>query len=232
MLTATGCGDLTAFTAERDDTRDFAFSGDRLTIDARGSELRVVGGADGVVRVERSLAGKAATGDNASLSLVDGHLAVRVVCSGLVVTCRAHHIVAVPAGTSVEVISDGPVRTVGLTGDLTAEVAEWLTVEEPGGALRLQAGPNLTVTASRSPDMVATSTERNVSMSFDRPPGRIEARAPHGSVEITLPGGPETYRVSASSTGGVTHLEVASDPDSARGITVTAGGTVRVRKGQ
>jgi hypothetical protein len=227
-LAVTGCTDVRAVNEARDDRRAFPFTGERLVIDNHGADLRLATGGEDAVEIERSLSGKATVDGNASWSLEGGTLRLRVKCSGFVPDCGGRHIVRVPAGLAVEVTSDSAVRAVGLRGDLTATVAgSWLRVEEPTGRLRLRAEATVDVTGARSADVTARSTGLDVSLAFAGPPTRVEARA-EGSVTVTLPGGPETYRVDASPG----RAALPGDPASQRVVTAVAGDghTARVRK--
>ncbi|MGN9912829.1 hypothetical protein ACTMTJ_35370 [Phytohabitans sp. LJ34] len=229
VLAAAGCSDVRAVNESRDDRREFPFTGERLVVDSGGADLRLVAGDDGAVDVERSLTGKATVDGNASWALDGDTLRLRVECSGFVPDCGGRHIVHVPGGVAVEVRSDAPVRAVGLGGDLTATVRDsWLRVEDPAGSLRLQAAFDVDVTGARSAEVVARSTDRDVSLAFAGPPSRVDARGA-GAVEVTLPDGPETYRVSASPKGDA----MRGDPASGRVVTAVAGDghAARVRKG-
>lgn len=230
-LAASGCSDLRVINEESRDQRQFEFHADRLVIDNVNSDLRIVTGPAGSVSVERVLTGKATQEGNATWSFTDGTLRLRVECSGLVINCGAFHIVHVPDGISVTAESEGPVRMLGRSGDLTATVRDWLRVEEPAGALDLTAGLNVEVTAARTDTVVATSTGRDVHLSFAEPPDRVEAESVHGSVEIIVPDGPETYRIEASHHHGEVTPELASDPDSERTITANANHDVTIRAG-
>lgn len=227
-----GCTDIQAVNETAEERQAFPFSGTRLAVDSDGTDLRLVAGTGAAVEVERSLAGKATVDGNASWSLTDGTLRLRVTCSGFVPDCSARHIVHPPAGvTAVDVTSGGPVRAVGLAADLTAEVTGgWLRVEEPSGALRLRAEQQVEVTAARSAEVDAASSDRGVEVGFAGAPMRVEAAASHGSVKVTLPKGSETYRI--TTTAGKRHPQ--SDPASRRTVTATAGDghTAAVRKAQ
>lgn len=224
-LGTAGCADLKAIDSVRDDRREFPFSGDRLIVEADGTQLRVVPGDGDAVTVDRHLAGKATTGDNASWSLSDGTLRLTVSCNGFAPDCSALHILAVPAGVAVQMTSrGGPVRSAGFPGDLTVTVVDdWLRVEDPVGTLRLTASMAVEVTGARSTDVTATSRDEDVTLSFAAPPKRVEARAELGDAEIILPAGPETYRVDGDG--------LRSDPGSDRTVTAVADdGRTRVRK--
>ncbi|GLH98762.1 hypothetical protein [Phytohabitans aurantiacus] len=228
ILAAAGCTDVRAVNDTREDRREFTLTGDRLVIESSGADLRLVAGTGKKLEVERSLTGKATADDNAAWEMDGGTLRLNVTCSGFVPDCGGRHIVHIPSGVAITVTSDSPVRAVGLDGALTATVTDaWLRVENPTGALRLTAEANVDVTGARSADVTATSGERNVTLDFAGAPTSVRAKA-NGNVAVTLPGGPETYRVSAAP--GKPALR--SDPASERSITATAGEgrTARVRK--
>jgi hypothetical protein len=228
VVALAGCTDIEAINEARDDRREFTLSGDRLVIDNDGADLRLVAGAGAAIEVQRSLTGKATVDGNASWAMDGDTLRLSVRCSGFVLDCGGRHIVHVPAGVAVKVTSNAPVRAVELHADFTATVTDaWLRVEDPTGTLRLRAEHNVDVTGARSTDVTATSTGRNVNVDFASPPNRVEARA-DGSVAVTLPGGPETYRVTAA-PGRPT---LTSDSASKRTVTATAGEghTAQVRK--
>ena len=233
LIGTTGCGDLAARDEQREDERSFAFSGPKLTIDNSVGDLRLVAGTSDAVEVQRSLTGKAATGENATWSLTDGTLKLAITCSGLVLNCGGRHIVTVPPGVTVDVRSDAPVRAVAIPGDLTIKVTDnWIRVEDSSGKLRLTgSGANITVTGSRSAEVTAQVTDGGVDLSFAAAPTRVEARSSAGPVKVTLPQGAETYRITTSSDAGTAKSSVPSDEASARVITAVAeNGNATVRK--
>lgn len=228
VVAASGCADVRAVDETSEDRREFTLTGDRLVIDSGGADLRLVAGAGDAVAVERRLTGKATVDGNASWAMDGATLRLSVTCSGFVPDCGGRHVVHVPSGVAVAVTSDAPVRAVGLDADLTATVTDaWLRVEEPAGALRLTADLAVDVTGARSADVSATSRERGVALDFASAPNRVRARA-GGDVAVTLPRGPETYRV----TAGPGKPALRSDPASPRTVTAAAGEgrTARVRK--
>ncbi|MFC7546499.1 hypothetical protein [Plantactinospora sp. GCM10030261] len=221
LIAVTGCGDLAAIDEESAAGRDFPFTGTALAIENSGAELRLVGGPAGTIGVDRTLTGKATRDGNARWSMDDGTLRLSVTCSGIVPDCGGRYVVHVPPGVAIEVASaGGPVRAVKPGVDLTASVTDgWLRVEEPGGRLRLRADNAVEVTGARSADVVARSTEGGVTLSFAAAPRRVEARADIGAVTVTVPDGPETYRLAERAGTG----SIPSDPSSARVITAVAG---------
>lgn len=230
LLTCLG-GCVARGDTERRDDRRFPFSGQSLTIDAHETRLTVVNGSTGEVAVERELRGTAAEDGNASWSLRGGTLSLRVDCVGVVLSCESEHRVRVPEGIALTIEgSGGAVRLENLTGDITTKLGNdgSLRIDGPAGRLRLwNGGGHIHVTRARSSDVEATtSADGNIDLAFTTAPRRVEARASE-SVEITLPAGPETYRVDATGRG----VDVPSDPGSDRLIVARAGdGSVSIRK--
>jgi len=228
VLAVAGCADLRAIDESRDDRRDFGDPGARLVIDNDGGELRLVAADGATVVVERSLTGKATLDGNASWTMAGDTLRLAVTCSGFVPDCGGRHVVRVPAGVAVEMTSDAPVRAAGLDAAFSATVRDsWLRVENPAGRLRLEADLAVQVSGARSADVAARSIERGVDLGFAGPPTRVLARAA-GSVAVTLPAGPQTYRVTAAPG----RPALRSDPASTRTVAATAGRghTASVRK--
>ena len=212
LVGVAGCADLRAINSAREERREFPLASvdAELTIDVHGGDLRIVAGTGSgdVVRVHRSLTGKATLPGNADWAMSDGTLRLGITCSGFVPDCGGRHIVELPAGTPVRVISEaGAVRAVGVTGKLTVEV-----------------------TRARSADVTAASEERDVRLNFAAAPRRVEARSVSGTVEIGLPPGPETYRIKTVAGTGTASSTVRSDPASDRTVlAATEYGRVRVR---
>lgn len=228
LATPAGCTSLSAG-ATSQDSRDFTFSGRTLTIDARELNLTLVPGSAGKVSVRRRLAGSAVNGSS-SWSLKNATLRLRTECSGLVLECESEHTVRVPKNVALKIdASGGAVRIEGLTGDVNAVLRNdgSLRVIGPKGTLRLRNhGGRIVVEDATSTDVRAdTSADGTIRLGFAAAPDRVEAHA-SGSVSITLPAGPETYRVDAAGARGL-----PSDPDSDRVIIATAAdGTVSLRK--
>lgn len=228
LVSIGGCTDIGAVNDASEDRHDFALTGSLLVIDNHGGDLRLVAGTGDAVAVRRSLTGKATVKGNATWSMAGDTLRLGVTCSGFVPDCGGLHVVGVPPGVAVRVTSDAPVRAVELGAALTATVSDgWLKVERPAGPLRLTAEFAVDVIDARSADVTASSGESAVRLGFAVAPTRVEARAA-GSVQIALPAGPESYRV----TAGPGRAAVPSDPASKRSVLARAGEgySARVRK--
>lgn len=232
LVGVAGCADLRAINSAREERREFPLASvdAELTIDVHGGDLRIVAGTGSgdVVRVHRSLTGKATLPGNADWAMSDGTLRLGITCSGFVPDCGGRHIVELPAGTPVRVISEaGAVRAVGVTGKLTVDAQDgWVRVEDPSGPLRLRAALTVEVTRARSADVTAASEERDVRLNFAAAPRRVEARSVSGTVEIGLPPGPETYRIKTVAGTGTASSTVRSDRTV---LAATEYGRVRVR---
>lgn len=219
IISIGGCTDIGAINDTSDDRHDFALTGSLLVIDNHVGDLRLVAGTGAAVAVRRSLTGKATVKGNATWSMAGDTLRLAVTCSGFVPDCGGLYVVSVPPGVAVRVTSDAPVRAVELGAALTATVSDgWLKVERPAGQLRLTAEFAVDVTDARSADVTASSGENAVRLGFAIPPTRVEARAA-GSVQVTLPAGPETYRVTTSPGRSA----LPSDPTSKRSVAAHAG---------
>lgn len=84
-------------------------------------------------------------------------------------------------------------------------------------------------TGLRSTHVVATSDTGDISLTFRTPPKFVQGKTADGSVEVVLPDGDETYKISANAGGGRT-LAAKRDDDSKRRVTVESkNGPVTVR---
>ncbi|WP_215545174.1 hypothetical protein [Amycolatopsis sp. CA-230715] len=196
------------------DSQSFAFSGPTLTIDARESTVTIDNGAPGKIGVDRTLSEDA--GRNGSSMGLDGTvLKLWVECGGGSVYCAGSHTVHVPPGVAIDLKSSGGhVRGVGLAGNITATLRAdgVLDLDQPSGVLAIDAeGGGITVTGGRSPRVSAVAVaDGTVSLSFAVPPERIEAKSTGGSATVTLPAGPETYRIDGQGISGSPPSDAAS----------------------
>ncbi|GAA0229005.1 hypothetical protein [Cryptosporangium japonicum] len=221
VVACAACTDVSSINETSQDRRSFPLSGSALVVDAAGTSVRLVAGSGEDVGVDRELTGKATADGQASWSMSGNRLTLRVTCSGFVPDCSGLHVVHVPTGTAVTITSDSPVRAVAPSGALTATVTgSWLRVEDPAGVLRLRAEQSVTVTGATASDVTAASESR-VELGFRTAPEHVDVQATDRAT-VTLPNGPETYRVDCACTR-------SNDPASARTITVRAR-TAQVRR--
>lgn len=119
----------------------------------------------------------------------------------------------VPAGASVQVRGRGASATIiGLTG-----------------AVRLQAvGGSIEGRALGTSAVSALTDGGSIRLSFDSPPGDVDAASTAGSVFLTLPGGP--YDIDAGADGGDTRVAVPTTPGARCRVRVrSSAGSVRIR---
>jgi hypothetical protein len=214
----------------RSDSETFPLPGDTLRIEASEATVRIETGSTDSLVVERTLTGSAGNDGNATRSFEGGTLRLAVECSGFVTSCEGDHIVRVPEGTAVVVEASGSaVDILSVSGDLEASVTNDGSLRVVGSTGRLQlfgGGGSIVVSDARSSVVTArTSADGDVELGFAAPPERVEVEA-SGSADITVPEGPETYRIEGSGVSG----GVSSDAGSKRVITVSAGGPARVTK--
>lgn len=209
-------------TPTRTDSKSFALPGGVLHIKASETGLRLTEGSGDKLKVTRTSKGAAIDAGNSVLTMKGDTLTVSVECSGLVRSCESTSSVAIPRGTAV--VLDGSGATVmadGLSGRLELRVRNdgTLTVRRSSGTLRLTSGGGaITVTESRSGDVEARATaDANIRLDFREPPRRVDARA-SGSVRVTVPSGPATYRILSSGVRGT----LKSDPASSRSLRLEA----------
>lgn len=85
-------------------------------------------------------------------------------------------------------------------------------------------------TGLRSSHVVATSTSGDISLTFRNPPKFVLGKSTDGSVEVILPDGDETYKISAIGEGGRTLAGNLHDDTASRKINVESKkGPVTVR---
>lgn len=231
ITTATACTSNNQTTTT--DSHTFNLSGDVLRIQAEETSLRLVETSGSKVVVKRRLTGGSEDADtDSSLTMRGNTLTVRAECSGVVKDCDTSSVIQVPRKVRVELEGSGtPVTVDRLSGDLDLKVTNdgSLEVRRPRGRLQLACGGgNIVVTGARSRVVNArTTADGNISLGFAGAPQRVDAES-SGSVKVTVPAGPETYRLLSTSTSG----NVRSDEDSDRSIKAVArDGAARVQQG-
>lgn len=216
-------------TATKKDSHSYRFSGQVLRIKATEVRLRLKEGSGASVQVDRTAKGAATEARNAKLAMNDDTLTLGVRCEGVVLHCDLETTVLIPRGVDVVLTGSGAFVTAdGLTGDLDLDVRDdgSITVKNSKGSLRLYSGGgNITVASARSSKVEARATaDASIQLAFATAPRQVRARA-SDSVTVTLPRGPETYRITGSGVRG----NLRSDSGSARSLAITADdGVARV----
>jgi hypothetical protein len=218
-------------TTERDDTT-FTGAVRRVEVHVTGS-VHVRGGpADEARLARRSTFG--VHRPEVRQELVDGLLTVRVECPGGVsVVCDNRIDLVVPADAALELHGLGT-HVTDMTGDVEVRsgagevelvrVSGRIDASVGGGAVN---GRDLRTTEVR-----ATSGAGSVDLQFTVAPTDVDAESGAGSVLVTIPDGPEAYRVDADAGAGEDVVRVRTDPTSERVIRANAGaGSVEVLYG-
>ncbi|OKI01182.1 hypothetical protein A6A06_20365 [Streptomyces sp. CB02923] len=228
---------MTTSEESKSEKRDFAYSGTKLSIRAANSSVRLkAGDSDGTVRVQRTLKGKAGDADNSEWSLEGSTLTLRTDCHGISLSCEAAYTVSVPKGAAVEVTSTaGPVSAAGLAQPLELNVKDASAeVEKISGKLGMTvSGGNATATDITSGQFSATTANGRVKATFAAAPRAVTASAGNGNVNVTLPKGGETYRVTTKATNGRAHSSVPDTKGSDRSLELKSqNGSVRVDRAE
>jgi DUF4097 and DUF4098 domain-containing protein YvlB len=146
--------------------------------------------------------------------------------------CSVHYDVQVPVGFDVVArVDNGRLQVVGTEGSVDAtssngsialvDVRGDISVSSDNGSIE---GDGLVATT-----VSARSSNGSIDLGFVEAPTIVEADSDNGSVEVRLPDVAGGYRVDQDTDNGSTDLEVATDPESERHITVTSdNGDVRV----
>ncbi|MFD8234648.1 DUF4097 domain-containing protein [Streptomyces sp. NPDC059696] len=235
------------------DHRSFGLKGRTLTVDSDDSALEIVA-ADGIpageVEVTRWFQGSVAIGKEpeATWSLRDDRLVLRLRCSGIVADCSAKHRIEVPRGITVKVESDdGSVRARGFhtpltirTGDGAVRVSDTtgpvrlrtgdgsIRVGDTTGPLRMRTGDGSVRADVSSRDVRTHTGDGSVRLRLGVVPDRVESRSGDGSVTIALPRA--TYRVTTETGDGGVDVSVPRGDSSAHVLSARTGdGEVTVR---
>jgi hypothetical protein len=237
-----GTGSLVAVNAMASRTvqeqRTYPFRGTDLSVDLAIGEIQIVPSAkDDQVTVRRRIT--YGLRRPAMEARVDGEI-FRVrdeACPAPVTSsCRVRWLVEVPRFLTVSVQTEsGAINVSGISGGLhvVTDSGDIKTVSASGRKVTLLSKTG-TVTAQNlsSQQVVATSTDGAVSLSFRTPPNQAFGKSELGDVEVVLPPGGEPYRINANSPGGARTVLVPDDTRSRRLVDVrSAKGAVRVLTG-
>ncbi|MFJ3707277.1 MULTISPECIES: DUF4097 family beta strand repeat-containing protein [unclassified Streptomyces] len=230
----TGCGaDASSAPVEH---KSFPLSGKTLTIESDNSTIELVPADVKKVEVSRRVDGwvLVGSGPNASWSMKNDRLTLKLKCSGLVNNCEARHQIKVPRGVAVTVQDDnGSVTASGFDTALKLRSDNGkVTVKDSSGALDLHSdNGQINGDALSSRSISADSSNGQVRLSLAAVPDRVDSGSDNGSIRITLPKKPGvSYKVDARSHNG--RVRVSVPKNDASGHTVRAhssNGEVTVR---
>ena len=139
--------------------------------------------------------------------------------------CEVRWLLQVPRDVDVDVTTgSGSINVSGMsnTVKLVSESGS-VKVDAPSGKLVTVRSKSGSVTAQNisSEQVVATTVQGAVSLTFRTPPSLVVGRSETGKVGIVLPDGDEGYRIEAkSSQDGSRTVTAKDDPDSRRRINV------------
>ncbi|WP_165985814.1 DUF4097 family beta strand repeat-containing protein [Streptomyces sp. YIM 98790] len=163
----------------------------------------------------------------------DGTLELRTSCEGVVTSCDARHLVAVPAGTAVRATAEnGPLAAAGFATALALTTENGaIEIEDSTGPLALETGNGkITGHGLASEEVTTRSDNGSVHLSLVSAPALVDAETDNGSVTIEVPGG-TAYDVRTDTGHGDVDVEVEQG-DSGHVIAVrTDNGSVTVRPG-
>ncbi|MFB7374958.1 DUF4097 family beta strand repeat-containing protein [Streptomyces sp. NPDC056222] len=234
-LGVSGCGsaDVDAAPVER---KNFAFSGDALTVDADNSALEIVPADIEDVRVSRQVDGWVfmGNGPDPSWKLEGGRLTLRVDCDAVASNCDSVHRIQVPRGVAVTVEDDnGKVTADGFKTPLKVRSDNGaVLVRGSSGALDLTSdnGEVVVEGGTTSQQVVARSDNGSVRLSLSAAPQRVEAVSSNGEVHIALPTSSVPYDVDGRSDNGSVRIDVPTRKGSPHVVTAHSdNGEVVVR---
>ena len=190
----------------------------------------------GNVTLEQGAAGQAKVTGTAHYSLIRPAFTAQRVAGGAAFgyncdlpagTCGLDATVAVPAGTTTTLSTDGGNATVtGTTGDVTVSSGGGnVTADHTAGDLTLRTdGGNINGTAVTAARVTAGTGGGDIQIQFSAVPGNVHVSTDGGNITIIVPRGTTQYKVSASSDGGNVSDGLPVDSSSAHTITATTGG--------
>ncbi len=202
----------------------YAFTGNMVAVDAVIGDVHIVPGKPGQVNVARRLTYGLRRPfveeriDGETFRVSDRPCAAAFAC-------EVRWLLQVPRDVDVEVATQsGSINVSGMsnTVKLVSETGD-VRVDAPSGKLVTLRSKTGSVTAQniRSEQVVATSTDGAVSLTFQEPPALVVGRSETGKVGVVLPDGDESYRIEAkSSQDGSRTVTAKDDPDSRRRVNV------------
>jgi len=199
----------------------YAFKGTAVSIDVAVGEVQIVPGKAGEITVARRLTyglrrpfvEERIDGDTFRVS--DQRCSVDVAFP-----CSVRWLLQVPRDLAVEVRTvSGSITVSGLSGriKLTSETGA-VKALAPSGPLVTLRSRDGAVTAQNvsSAQVVATSDNGAVSLTFRSPPSLVVGRSQSGPIGIVLPEGGDAYKISAKSQSGSKTVAVPKTSDDAR----------------
>ncbi|WP_436737980.1 DUF4097 family beta strand repeat-containing protein [Streptomyces sp. BBFR102] len=218
---------------EKTESKTFTFSGDKLTVDADNSDVRLrTDSTGGEVRVTRTVEGAAGKDDNSRWELSGSTLSLRTECNGISISCAARYTVTLPKDMAVSLdSSNGAVDSVGLTQsqEISSSNAA-VKVENASGDVRLKVRDGNAEAIGISAGRLAAETRNGrLKVVFTEPPRKVTASTDNGNVNVTLPPGDDRYQVRVDAENGRADSSVKDTPGAERTVDVrSSNGSARV----
>ncbi|MBL0776457.1 MULTISPECIES: DUF4097 family beta strand repeat-containing protein [Streptomyces] len=218
---------------EKTESKAFTFSGDKLTVSATNSDVRLrTGGTGGEVRVQRTVEGDAGKDDNSQWELSGSTLNLRTECHGISISCAARYTVTLPENLAVSLTSsNGSVDSVGLTQSQEIESSNAaVKVEKASGDVSLKVRDGNTEAIGISAGLLTAETRNGrLKVVFTEPPRKVTASTDNGNVNVTLPPGEDRYQIRVDAENGRSDSSVKNSPGAERSIEVrSTNGSARI----
>lgn len=207
-----------------------------ITLDLDNASVDLVAGGNEVVVDQRVRTGR--FGGEATAEVDDGRLEVVLDCSSLAWFsfgrgCRGEYVITVPAGIPVDgESSNGAIRIDGLDGLVNVGTSNGeVMVTNTAGPLRLDSSNGRIVgTDLASPDVTATTSNGQISLSFAAPPHDVVADTSNGEIVVEVPDDGQPWTVDATTSNGQVSTDIATDPSAGRTLQLhTSNGSIDVR---
>jgi hypothetical protein len=212
VVALSGCGSTDVEDAPAEH-KSFALSGKALTIDAENSTLEIVPADVKQVEVTRRVDGWVVLGNgpDATWKMDGDRLTLKVECEAMISNCASRHQVKVPRGVDLTVQADnGKVTASGFDTRLAlASDNGEVVVRDSSGPLKLESD-NGSVLAERyaGTSVVARSDNGEIRLGFTEVPDLVDTISDNGGIVIDLPGGKDTYAVTAEADNGDVSVRV------------------------
>lgn len=205
----------------------------RLDVDSANGRVRIVASDRDTIHVRAEISdGLRPTGE--SRELEGDTLMLRATCPNFGSDfCWVNYEVQVPR--DVEIVVDGSNGSVSVAGS-----AAPLTLDSDNGSVEVDdvSGPmeltsdngRVEGTRLRSSIVNADSDNGRVVLEFDESPSNVVATSNNGRVEVVVPNDGTAYRVDMDTANGSENLDVPTDPNSDRTLTLRSdNGSVTAR---
>ena len=206
--------------------RDISGPVRELRIAGGGGDVQLMPSRDGNITVDSRVRGSLKT-PKLDVDFDGSDVAVRGGCPEVTLGhCEATLLVGVPIGTAVTVdASSGDIAANALNGNLTLHTASGdVRVHNLGGRLDLDTSSgDVDGSLLRSTSVHASTGSGDVDLNFRAVPETVDADTGSGDVTITVPRGPDAYKVDVDTGSGSEDVNVLRDSRSPRLLRADTG---------